>query len=85
MLNELLTRDLNRAIQAVADGVAVLTPRNTAELINTDRSYAHHVHDGARAKRQLGKLTPRDYEFAGLIAQGLSNQGIAGHLTSEIT
>lgn len=79
------TRDLHRAIHAVADGNAVLTPRITAELINRNRAYARHKLSNPPARQQLDKLTSREYEIAGLIARGFSNQEIAQRLTLEIT
>ncbi|OZG59945.1 DNA-binding response regulator [Bifidobacterium lemurum] len=84
LLKDVSTRDLHRAIHAVADGDAVLTPRITAEIINRDRAHARRNDDDAQARRQLGRLTPREYEIAGLIAQGLSNQEIAQRLTIEV-
>ena len=85
LLKDVSTRDLHRAIHAVADGDAVLTPRVTAELINRDRAYARHKASDPQARQQLDKLTPREYEIVGLIAQGLSNQEIAQRLTLETT
>lgn len=84
LLKDVSTRDLHRAIRAVADGDAVLTPRITAEIINRDRAHARRKNDDDQARQQLGRLTPREYEIAGLIAQGLSNQEIAQRLTIEV-
>ena len=85
LLKDVPTRELHRAIHAVNDGDAVLTPRITAELINRDRAHTLLRKDNQQSRQQLGKLTPREYEIAGLISQGLSNQEIARHLTIEVT
>ncbi|MBI0143818.1 response regulator transcription factor [Bifidobacterium sp. W8116] len=60
-------------------------PRITAELINRDRAYVRHKLSNPPARQQLDKLTSREYEIAGLIARGFSNQEIAQCLTLEIT
>ena len=85
LLKDTPTRELHKAIHAVADGDAVLTPRITAQLINRDRQH-HQLRSGNNhAQQLLDQLTPREYEIASLIAQGLSNQEIADQLTLETT
>lgn len=63
--------EVGRAVREVAEGRSVLDPQ-IVELLLT----------GARARHadRLEKLTPRESEVLGLLAEGWSNAGIAEHL-----
>jgi DNA-binding NarL/FixJ family response regulator len=73
LLKERLTdeAELNLAVRNVAAGESLIDSRVVEKLVN------------ARQKRdsELGKLTPREFEILGLIAQGRSNGWIASKLT----
>ena len=60
--------ELERAVEAVAAGGAVVDPRVVDELLSS-RS--------RRERSPLGTLTPRELEILGLIAEGRANGGIA--------
>jgi DNA-binding NarL/FixJ family response regulator len=73
LLKERLTdeAELNQAVRNVAAGESLIDSRVVEKLVN------------ARQKRDsdLEKLTPREFEILGLIAQGRSNGWIASKLT----
>jgi DNA-binding NarL/FixJ family response regulator len=60
--------DFVEALRRVAEGGTALDPEVVAQLLARAR---RHPHD---------ELTPRESEVMGLMAQGLSNAGIARHL-----
>jgi DNA-binding NarL/FixJ family response regulator len=62
--------ELERAIRTVADGGSVIDPRVVEVLVN------------ARAAQPsaIDRLTPRERDVLGLIAEGLNNAAIAEHL-----
>jgi DNA-binding NarL/FixJ family response regulator len=68
--------ELLRAIRVVAGGEALLSPRVTTRLIAEFASRTRK----ARSVPGLDELTPREREVVSLIAQGLSNDQIAGQL-----
>ncbi|MGH3282965.1 MAG: response regulator transcription factor [Trebonia sp.] len=68
--------ELLRAIRVVAGGEALLSPRVTTRLI---AEFASHTRK-ARNVPGLADLTPREREVVSLIAQGLSNDEVAGRL-----
>ncbi len=74
--------DIRRALEAAAAGQAVLDPAVQAALLEAARTPAAI----ARPAVLPDGLTEREAEVLGLIAQGLSNQEIAGRLyVSEAT
>lgn len=63
--------ELGRALREVHEGGSVVDPQIVEELV------AGHVrHDGSK----LARLTPRQVEILGLLAEGRSNSAIAGAL-----
>ncbi|NXY92950.1 response regulator transcription factor [Streptomyces sp. BR123] len=78
LLKDAPPADLISAVRVVAAGEALLAPSVTRRLI------ADFVHRRPAPRRdpalRLNGLTPRESEVLELIARGLSNQEIAGHL-----
>jgi DNA-binding NarL/FixJ family response regulator len=63
--------ELTRAIRTVADGGSVIDPKVVDTLVEARM---------ARKESLLGRLTPRELEVLGEIAQGRNNAGIAASL-----
>ncbi len=83
LLKDVRTPDLIAAVEAVARGDAVLTPRITRQVIERGipRTLPHHRQTEMRALLDL--LTPRERDIASLIADGESNAEIAERLVIE--
>jgi DNA-binding NarL/FixJ family response regulator len=64
--------DLVDAIHRVAAGQSLLDPAVTARVLD-------RVRNGGPADR-LGSLTEQERRILGLIAEGMTNRAIAGHL-----
>jgi DNA-binding NarL/FixJ family response regulator len=73
LLKERLTDEveLNQAVHNVAAGESLIDPRVVEKLVTAREKWDSN----------LGKLTPREFEILGLIAQGRSNGWIADKLT----
>jgi DNA-binding NarL/FixJ family response regulator len=69
--------DLIRAVRVVARGEALLSPSVTRRLIT---SLAVQPERPARPAQTLHRLTEREREVLALVAEGLSNDEIAGRL-----
>ncbi|MBF9131687.1 response regulator transcription factor [Plantactinospora sp. S1510] len=67
------------AIRVVHGGDALLTPAATRSLISRYLARPDHGLDATPAR--LGCLTDRERDILALVAAGLSNDDIAGHLT----
>ena len=68
--------ELLRAVRAVVAGDALLSPGITRRLIE---EFAHRAKDPTGLP-DLDRLTDREREVVGLVAEGLSNEEIAGRL-----
>jgi DNA-binding NarL/FixJ family response regulator len=77
LLKDTLAPDLLSAIRVVARGEAVVAPTVTRRLLD------RFIHTGAGPQvstTEVDTLTEREREVLGLVARGLSNGEIAGHL-----
>jgi DNA-binding NarL/FixJ family response regulator len=74
LLKDRVTRidDLAEAVRRVAAGGSVIDPEVVARLLGRPRAHT-----------PLDELTSREREILGLMAEGLSNQGIAGRLVLD--
>ncbi|NEG54658.1 response regulator transcription factor [Bifidobacterium platyrrhinorum] len=83
LLKDVTKRALVEAIRSIASGDAILTPRITRQVL--ERGLPHPT--GDRRQQELrasfDALTPRQREICSLIAEGLSNEEIAGRLVIE--
>ena len=69
--------DLIRAVRVVARGEALLSPSVTRRLITT---LASQPERRVKPSQSLSRLTEREREVMALVAEGLSNDEIAGRL-----
>ncbi|MFC5802267.1 response regulator [Streptomyces formicae] len=79
LLKDAPPADLISAVRIVASGEALLAPSVTRRLI-ADFAAQRPAPRRDRASLRLHGLTPRETEVLELIARGMSNQEIAGHL-----
>ena len=80
LLKRTKPEDLIAAVLAVAAGDSLLSPSVTRRVI--DRMASHPTHEAVH-EANLERLTPREREVLGLIAEGMSNREIASTLVVE--
>ncbi|MFJ7996652.1 response regulator [Streptomyces sp. NPDC096310] len=78
LLKDASARQLADGVRVVASGEALLAPTVTRRLITEFSKLSETPRGPAMAR--IGELTERETEVLVLIAQGLSNAEIAGHL-----
>ena len=83
LLKDVRTPVLIAAVEAVARGDAILTPRITRQVIERGIPRALPHHQQAEMRALLDLLTPRERDIARLIADGESNAEIAERLAIE--
>ncbi len=77
LLKDTTAEQLFDAVRVIAAGDALLAPGITRRLIS---EFAQRPSAGPQPTPPLEDLTPRETEVLKLVAQGLSNAEIAGHL-----
>ena len=77
LLKDASARELAEAVRVVAAGDALLSPRVTRRLI---AEFARMGAPRGPSRKTLQDLTERETEVLALVARGLSNAEIAGHL-----
>ena len=77
LLKDASARELSEAVRLVAAGDALLAPGVTRRLI---AEFARMGGPRAPSRKQLDGLTERESEVLALVARGMSNGEIAGHL-----
>jgi len=77
LLKDASAQDLAAAVRVVAAGDALLAPSVTRRLV---AEFARLGGPRAPTRARLDQLTERETEVLALVAQGLSNTQIAGHL-----
>ncbi|MEU8278875.1 response regulator [Microbispora bryophytorum] len=77
LVKDIVPEDFLHAVRVAARGDALLSPSVTRRLI--DRFVTQPLHTGAEV--ELEELTNREREAVALVAQGLSNDQIAGRMT----
>ncbi|GIH06876.1 DNA-binding response regulator [Rhizocola hellebori] len=83
LLKDVTPEHLVAAVRMVRSGDALLAPAITRRLVER---FAGRGPDTAAIHRDLSALTPRELEVLRLLAQGMSNGELAGHLhLSEAT
>lgn len=83
LLKDVTSRDLVRAVHAVADGDAVLTTRVTRAVIERGTPKVVPGSERERLRRAFRRLTERELEICALVADGLSNSEMAERLTIQ--
>lgn len=83
LLKDVRAGELCRAVHAVAEGDAVLTPRITRAVLERGVSRVTHGSEQERLRRAFRTLTERERQICALVADGFSNAEIAERLVIQ--
>lgn len=83
LLKDVRAPQLATALQAVAQGDAILTPRITRQVLERGVVRASSAGEKRARQAQFAQLSPREFDIARLIADGLSNAEIAQKLVLQ--
>ncbi|AXR73385.1 MULTISPECIES: response regulator [Auritidibacter] len=83
LLKDVRAPQLATALQSVSQGDAILTPRITRQVLERGVLRASSAGEKRARQAQFAQLSPREFDIARLIADGLSNAEIAQKLVLQ--
>ena len=83
LLKDVRAPQLAAALQSVSEGDAILTPRITRQVLERGVLRSSSASEKRARQAQFTQLSPREFDIARLIADGLSNAEIAQKLVLQ--